>query len=60
MRDFSKMKSEGMNCSSKPKKVFIIYASGSEGANERLEIERGYLKSEMKKNLFLCDQKYMQ
>ena len=40
------------------KRVLIIYASGSEGANSRLEIERGYLKEQMKKNFYLCDSNF--
>ena len=53
------MKSEGVMCQNALlKKVLIIYASGSEGANSRLEIQRGYLKEQMKKNFYLCDTEF--
>lgn len=44
----------------KHKKVLVLYTSGSSGADENIEIHRGFLKAKMKDNQYLCDEKIMQ
>jgi hypothetical protein len=38
----------------------VLYTSGSSGANENIEIHRGFLKAKIKDNHYLCDEKFMQ
>ncbi len=40
--------------------MLVLYTSGSSGANENIEIHRGFLKAKMKDNQYLCDEKIMQ
>lgn len=42
------------------KRIYILYSSGSVGADERLDVYQDYLKEKMMQNSYLCDYKVTQ
>jgi len=42
------------------KRIYILYSSGSVGANEKLDVYKDYLREKMMQNSYLCDFKVTQ